>query len=128
MSKNGSMSFLLGMPAGQAVSRFGSGIFFFTLDARTSKVEYLFTRDALRGHTVSKNGSISFFFFFFVVATNLYINLFIKLSLSYSGCFVLIVFNKSRPIKILFCRIYREGEDPLTPTYVTSKHHLAPYC
>ena len=40
-----------------------------------------FTRDALRGHTVSKNGSIScFFFFFFVVATNVYINLFIKLS------------------------------------------------
>ena len=36
------------------------------------------------GHTVSKNGSISSFFFFFfslfVVATNLYIHLFIKLS------------------------------------------------
>ena len=45
----------------------------------------LITRDALRGHTVSKNGSISFFFFFFfffsfLVATNVYINLFIKLS------------------------------------------------
>ena len=26
---------------------------------------FLFTRDAPRGHTVSKNGSISFFFFFF---------------------------------------------------------------
>ena len=38
-------------------------------------------RDALRGHTVSKNGSISFFsFFFFLVVTNRYINLFIKLS------------------------------------------------
>ena len=71
------------MPAGHDVSRFRSGIFF--------------TRDALRGHTVSKNGSISFyagcpegayrvlkrvdfFFFFFVVYTNRYINLFIKLS------------------------------------------------
>ena len=53
------------MPAGHDVSRFRSGIFF--------------TRDALRGHTVSKNGSISFFFFF-VVVTNRYINLFIKLS------------------------------------------------
>ena len=42
----------------------------------------LITRDALRGQTVSKNGSISFFvlFFFFVLATNRYINLFLKLS------------------------------------------------
>ena len=49
----------------------GTTVFFF----RLSK---LITRDALKGHTVSKNGSISFFFF--VVATNRYINLFIKLS------------------------------------------------
>ena len=40
---------------------------------------FFFTWDALKGHTVSKNGSISFFFSF-VVATNRYINLFIKLS------------------------------------------------
>ena len=63
-------AYLPGMPAGHDVSRFRSGIFF--------------TRDALKGHTVSKNGSISFFFFrfffFFLVATNVYINLFIKLS------------------------------------------------
>ena len=45
---------------------------------------HLVTRDALKGHTVSKNGSISFFFFlsffffFFLVIANLYINLFIK--------------------------------------------------
>ena len=63
---------------------------------------FLFTQDALRGHTVSKNGSISYFFFlrgmplggipclktgrflfflfffFFLVATNRYIN--------YAGC------------------------------------------
>ena len=31
------------------------------LSFKRSKKIYLFTRDALRGHTVSKNGSISFF-------------------------------------------------------------------
>ena len=96
---------LHGMPAGHDVSRFWSGIFFtrdalrghtvskngsisfFTRDAlkghtvsKNGSISFFFfTRDALKGHTVSKNGSISFFFFF-VVATNLYINLFIKLS------------------------------------------------
>ena len=44
--------------------------------------------------------------------------------LSYSGCIVLIVFNKSRPIKIHSCRLYCEGGDPLTPTGVTSMQHL----
>ena len=52
MSKNGSISFYAGCPEGayRVLKRVD---FFF------------FTRDALRGHTVSKNGSISFFFFFF---------------------------------------------------------------
>ena len=27
-------------------------------------------------------------------------------------------------MKIHSCRVYREGGDPLTPTCVTSKHHL----
>ena len=52
------------MPAGQAVSRFGSGIF-------------CFTRDALRGIPCLK--TVRFLFFFFVVVTNLHINFFIKL-------------------------------------------------
>ena len=97
------------MPAGQAVSRFGSGIFF--------------TRDALKRHTVSKNGSISFFFSssYPQMCTLIYS---LNSPLSYSGCIVLIVFNKSRPIKIHSCRLYCEGGDPLTPTCVTSKHHL----
>ena len=110
------------MPAGQAVSRFGSGIFFF------------------------------------VVATNLHVNLYIKLcpllslrtqtyfrlsrfsrrresrqpeirlrsqvTLSYKGWIALIVFNKSGPMKIYYWRIYHEGGDPLIPTWVTSNHHL----
>ena len=65
---------------------------------------------------MSKNGSISFFFLFFVVATNRHINLFIKLTPLLVG--------KNRPIKIHSCRLYLEGGDSLTPTCVTSKHHL----
>ena len=42
--------------------------------------EYVVTRDALRGHTVSKNGSISFFFFFLPRSHKSVHNLFIKLS------------------------------------------------
>ena len=38
---------------------------FFRLGVINSYVWGLVTRDALRGHNVSKNGSISLFFFFF---------------------------------------------------------------
>ena len=85
---------------------------------------HLITRDALKGHTVSKNGSISFFFFsssYTQIGTLIYS---LNSPLSYSGCIVLIVFNKSRPIKIHSCRLYCEGGDPLTPTCVMSMHHL----
>ena len=84
------------------------------------------TRDAPRGHTVSKNGSISFFFFFFSSSYSQIGTLIYSLNspLSYSGCIVLIVFNNSRPIKIHSCPLYREGGDQLTLTCVTSKHHL----
>ena len=69
MSKNGSISFF----------------FFFFVVARNlpclKPVQFLSTRDALRGIPCLKTGRFLFFFFFsFVVATNLYINLFIKLS------------------------------------------------
>ena len=70
---------------GHTVSKKGSiSFFFFTRDALrrhtvSKNGSIFFTQDALRGHTVSKKGSIFFFFFFFVAATNLYINLFIKL-------------------------------------------------
>ena len=85
---------------------------------------FIITRDALKGHTVSKTGSISFFFFsssYTQIGTLIYS---LNSPLSYSGCIVLIVFNKRRPIKIHSCRLYCEGGDPLTPTCVTSMHHL----
>ena len=33
--------------------------------SKNGSISFFFTRDALKGHTVSKNGSISFFFFSF---------------------------------------------------------------
>ena len=63
------------------------------------------------GHSVSYNGSNSFLlFFFFVVATNLYVNLFINLSPLLLGKIVLIIFKRRRSIKIHSCRLYREGK------------------
>ena len=47
MSKNGSISFYAGCPRG-GIPCLKTG-------------RFVFTRDALRGHTVSKNGSISFY-------------------------------------------------------------------
>ena len=81
-----------------------------------------FKRDALRADCVYN--SAGYLFFFFMVATNLDINLFIKLglnsALSKKGFIVLIVFNKNGSIKIHYRRIYHEGGDPLIPTCVTS--------
>ena len=74
---------LHGMPAGQAVSRFGSAIFFF------------------------------FFFFFFVVATNLHINLFIKLSPLLQGMYCSNCLQQKRPNEnLLLARISRGREPP----------------
>ena len=68
---------LHGMPAGQAVSRFGSAIFFFF-----------------------------FFFFVFVVATNLHINLFIKLSPLLEGMYCSNCLQQKRPNEnLLLARI-----------------------
>ena len=58
------------MPAGQAVSRFGSAIFF-TRDARRAGrvkvwVGYLFLHGMPAGQAVSRFGSAIFFFFFFL--------------------------------------------------------------
>ena len=94
------------------------------LSAKFTELVYsqcIITRDALRGHTVSKNGTISFSSSWLQIGTLIYS---LNSPLSYSGCIVLIVFNRSRPIKIHSCRLYREGGDPLTPTCVTSTHHL----
>ena len=75
---------LHGMPAGQAVSRFGSAIFFF-------------------------------FFFFFVVATNLHINLFIKLSPLLEEMYCSHCVQQKRPNEnLLLARISR-GRGPPHP-------------
>ena len=69
------------MPAGQAVSRFGSAIFFF--------------------------------FFFFIVATNLHINLFIKLSPLLEGMYCSNCLQQKRPNEnLLLARISRGREPP----------------
>ena len=87
------------MPAGQAVSRFGSGIFLHGMPARQAVSRFwsgIFLHGVSAGQAVSRFGSgiffytgcpqgrpclglgrVSFFFFFFVVLTNLHINLFI---------------------------------------------------
>ena len=73
---------LHGMPAGQAVSRFGSAIFFF-------------------------------FFFFFTVATNLHINLFIKLSPLLEGMYCSDCLQQKWPNEnLLLARISRGREPP----------------
>ena len=66
-----------------------------------------------------KNGLRSFFFFF-MVASNLQINLFIKLCSLLEGIYFLIVLDKNGPIKIYYRRVYHEGEDPLIPTCVNA--------
>ena len=77
--------------------------------------------------SITRNASIAGILFFFFSSSYPQIGTLIyslNSPLSYSGCIVLIVFNNSRPIKIHSCRLYREGGDPLTPTCVTSTHHL----
>ena len=91
-------SFLHGMPAGKAVSRFGSAIFFL--------------HGMPAGQAVSRFGS-AIFFFFFVVATNLHINLFIKLSPLLEGMYCSNCLQQKRPNEnLLLARISRGREPP----------------
>ena len=84
------------MPAGQAVSRFGSAIFFL--------------HGMPAGQAVSRFGSA---IFFFVVATNLHINLFIKLSPLLEGMYCSNCLQQKRPNEnLLLARISREREPP----------------
>ena len=77
----------------------------------------IITRDALRGHTVSKNGSISFFFFFFffLVATNRYINLFIKLSPLLLGMYCSDCLQKQQANQDPFLSLISRGRGPTHP-------------
>ena len=52
---------------------------------------------------------------------DLFIKTRLNSSLSQKGSIVLIVWNKSGPIKLHYPRVYHEGRDPLISTCVTSK-------
>ena len=77
------------------------------------------------GHTVSKNGLR---IFFFMVATNLHINLFIKLSPPLLGMYCSDCLQQKQANQNPFLSLISRGRGPthpyLTPTCVTSKHHL----
>ena len=77
-------------------------------------VDYIFTRDALKGHTASKNGSISFFFFFLVV-TNLYINLFIKPSFLLLGMYCSDCLQQKQANQNPFLPLISRGRGPTHP-------------
>ena len=116
----GASCFLHGMPAGQAVSRFGSGIFLL----------FCFLHGMPAGQAVSRFGSGIFIFFFlhgmpagqarsrfgsgiFVVGTNLHINLFIKLSPLLEGMYCSNCLQQKRSNQnLLLARISRGREPP----------------
>ena len=107
------------MPAGQAVSRFGSVFFsFFTRDARRAGrvkvwVGYLFFLHGVpAGQAVSRFGSA---IFFFVVATNLHINLFIKLSPLLEGMYCSNCLQQKRPNENLLLARISPGREPPHP-------------
>ena len=80
-------------------------------------IAHVITRDALRGHTVSKNGSISFFFFFFffLVSTNRYINLFIKLSPLLLGMYCSDCLQQQQANQNPFLSLISRGRGPTHP-------------
>ena len=102
---------------------------------------FVFTRDALKGHTVSKNGSISFFFssfFFFLVATNWYINLFIKLTPLLLGVYCSDCLQQKQANQNPFLSLTSRGRGPTHPylcdvnasfdLFIKNRLNLAPYC
>ena len=101
-------------------------------------INKIITRDALRGHTVSKNGSISFFFFSFVLATNLYINLFIKLSPLLLGMYCSDCLQQKQANQNPFLSLILRERGPTHPylcdvnasfdILIKNGLNLAPYC
>ena len=90
---------------------------------------------------MSKNGSISFFFFFFfffLVATNVYINLFIKLSPLLLGMYCPDCLQQKKANQNPFLSLISRGRGPTHPylcdvkasfdLFITSGLNLAPYC
>ena len=128
------------MPAGHDVSRFRSGIFFFigVINVHINlciklcpPLVRIYCSDCLQQKRPNQN------LFFrhisrergpthhFCVTSNHHLIYSLKArlnsSLSQKGSIVLIVLNKSGPIKLHYLRVYHEGADPLISTCVTSK-------
>ena len=128
------------MPAGQAVSRFGSDIFFFVVATNLQinsciKIcpplvgmycsDYLqqkrSNQNLLFRHISRESGPTHSFLCDVKLSFDFFINPRLNSALSQKGSVVLIVFNKNGPIKIHYRRVYHEGGDPLISTCVTSK-------
>ena len=108
MSKNGSISFLRGMPLG-GIPCLKTGRFLF-----------------------------SFFFFFFLVATNLYINLFIKLTPLLLGVYCSDCLQQKQANQNPFLSLTSRGRGPTHrylcdvnasfDLFIKNRSNLAPYC
>ena len=131
------------MPARQAVSRFGSGIFFFfSFIVATNRHINLcikicpplvrtYCSDCLQQKRANQNllfrdisrerGPTHPFLCDVKSSFDLFIKPTINSALSQKGSIVLIVFHKNGPIKIHYRRVYHEGGYPPNSTCVTSK-------
>ena len=67
---------------------------------------------------------IYLFIIFFMVASNVHINLFMKLCPLLVGMYCSDCPQQKRPNEIHYWRVYHERGDPLIPTCMTSNHHL----
>ena len=138
--ENVCLPYLHGMPAGHDVSRFRSGIFFFIGVANVHinlciklcpPLVRIFCFDCLQQkrpnqnlffrHISRERGPTHHFLCDVKSSFDLFIKTRLNSSLSQKGFIVLIVLNKSGPIKLHYARVYHEGGDPLISTCVTSK-------
>ena len=128
-------------PAGQAVSRFRSGIFFFFVVATNVHINLcikiclplvgMYCSDCLQQkrpnqnllfrHISRERGPTHPFLCDIKSSFDLFIKPTLNSALSQKGSIVLTVFNRSGPIKTHYRSVYREEGDPLISTCVTSK-------
>ena len=101
---------LHGMPAGHDVSRFRSGIFFF-IGVINVHINYAGCPEG--AYRVLKR--VDFFFFFFVVYTNRYINLFIKLSPLLLGMYCFDCLQQKQANQNPFLSLILRGRGPTHP-------------
>ena len=132
---------LHGMPTGHDVSRFRSGIFFFFIVVTNVHINLciklcpppvrIYCSDCLQQkrpnqnlffrHISRERGPTHHFLCDVKSSFDLFIKTRLNSSLSQKGSIVLIVLNKSGPIKLHYPRVYHEGGDPLISTCATSK-------